>query len=503
MKPDPQHSPPPNRTGGSLRFRLLVFVFLPMLAAILALGLTILSHLEDEAELKMQEEVELIARALQSPLARALERNREGSVQGALLSAFSIGRVYSAHLYDDQGRLLAGAGEEDAGRESAPQLTANRIARIGQPLGEYSELGGRSVYSFFVPLHDSAENMIGLLQVTRRERDFREYMSRLRGRAALLLLLGTGALLGIVSFGYQRAFGRSLKGLRGSMARIEAGEHAHRAAPAGPREIAGLSRSLNAMLDSMSAARLEIEEQRAREDDLKRQLRHSEKLALLGQVAGGVAHELGTPLSLIDGRAQRSLRNPDLDPDARAMLTDVREQVRRMEKLLRQLLELGQPSGPQRKRIRADQLAERVAAQLAPIAEEHGTRLELGGPRPGPFIWVDPFRFELALGNLVQNAFQATPGGRVRLTWSAPPPHAGFCVTDDGPGIEPRLRERVFDPFFTTKNSPKRSGLGLAVVQQIAMEHGARVEVGDADEGGAAMRIILPDEADAQPGGRK
>ena len=96
-----------------------------------------------------------------------------------------------------------------------------------------------------------------------------------------------------------------------------------------------------------------------------------------------------------------------------------------------------------------------------------------------------------AFANLLRNAVQASPGGRVRVSWSGGGTDVTFIIEDDGPGLFPEIRARIFEPFFTTKGA-LGTGLGLSVVQRIAHEHGGSVVAGDSELGGAAFHLILP-----------
>jgi signal transduction histidine kinase len=200
---------------------------------------------------------------------------------------------------------------------------------------------------------------------------------------------------------------------------------------------------------------------------------------------------------LIDGRAQRLLRHSENGSFGGPLLREIRGQVRRMEQLIRQLLEFGRPSSHNRKRVHADAIAEMAARTVAEENAHGGATVELRGPRPGPYLRVDPFRVELALKNLLQNAVHATPRGRVVLSWSGHGAEVEFTVADDGPGIPPGMESAIFDPFVTTKKGSEGSGLGLCVVQQVAEEHGAQLTVGASEWGGAGFRLVFPTEKGA------
>ncbi len=482
--------------GLSLRTVLVIYVILPLALVLIAVGTVALRGLEEQIERRLQEDVELVARAIQPALSRALEQNRLGSVEQALEAAFSIDRVYGAYVYDSEGATIATAGRDDT---LPSQQRVSRLAREGDERGEYGQIAGRDVYSYFVPLTDSGARIIGVLQVTRRARDFAEYVARLRAQAVLAALLAFGLVTALVVFGHHGAIGSHLERIVESMQRIEAGEREHRSPVRGPDEIARLGGSLNTMLDSVQAAERQVEEHAAAERDLARRLQRSERLAAIGQLAAGVAHELGTPLSLISGRAQRMLRD-DLDERVRRGLEETTREVRRMERIVQQLLDLGREHVRHVRTVRADRLVQSAVSTSSEQDPLRKASVAIEGPTPGPQVRVDPFRFEQALGNLLQNALQAAPEGRVRAAWSLGDGEVAFTVEDDGPGIADDARDRLFEPFFTTKSPGEGTGLGLSLVYRIVEEHGGRVEVAGSAMGGALFRIVLP--ADGSAGDR-
>ena len=474
----------------SLAVRLLLFVVLPLSLSVIGLGYLVLAKLEDHLESQMQKDVELVARAVQGPLGRSMERERGGTVQETLDSVFDIGRIYGAYLYNQNGEMVAAAGTVSANRQLRDRIT--RVVEAERRTGEYGRVDGRDVYSYFVPLKGSAGEVIGLLQIARRESEIKEYLSDLRTLAAIYLLAGTGLITGIILIGYHGALGRSLGRLRKSMRRVREGDRRHRAATEGPREIAELARALNRMLDSIVAAEREIEEGRAAQATLTEKLQSSQKLAVLGEMAAGVAHELGTPLSVLDGKAQRALRPGRNPEEMKAHLREIREEVRGMENVVRQLLEFGKPAGARQREVPAAQLAERARHGAERTVNGSARRLQLEGASPGPTVSGDPIRIELALKNLMQNGLQASNDGRVKVSWEACEDGTLFTIADEGPGIPPEMREKIFSPFFTTKDARRGRGLGLAIVQQVVNEHDARVEIDDNGGNGTRFTLYFP-----------
>lgn len=502
-----------------LRSALVLHVLLPVVLAMSVAAVLAVGGLERHMERRMEEDVELVARTLQKPLARSLERGRSGAVEEALDSAFRIDRVFGAYVYDAAGEAVATAGRE----ESLPRRRRlTELAEEGRTQGEYGEVAGRNVYSYFVPLADSSGRVSALLQVTRRREDFESYFERLRWQAGSLLAASWIAVGGLVLAGHRRAAGRHLDRLLSSMAQVGAGDRTHRAEEAGPWEIERLARQLNDMLDAIARAEEELARRRKREVALRDELRDSERLAALGRLAAGVAHELGTPLSVIAGRVQRTrrrLRAADRDDTARgprsspralapgpevdAALEEVAGQVRRMESVVRQLLDFGRRGELETEEVRLERVCRSAVLAVTELAEESSTSLEVSAPVEEIRLEVDAGRLERVLINLLRNAVQAAGPGRVRLTWEREGGEVRLAVDDDGPGVPEDLRGRIFDPFFTTKRVGEGSGLGLAVVHGLVQELGGTLRVAEGPLGGARFSVALPERSAARRAARR
>ena len=477
----------------SLRLALVIYVVIPLGLILTLTGYLILNALERQVEQQMQSDLELVARSIQLPLSHALERDREGSMLQALESAFAIGRVYSATVFGKDGEEIASAGRTDPDPEK-DKLT--ELAAEGEKRGEYGHVAGRDVYSYFVPLTDSGGRISGLLQLTRQESDFKEDIQSIRTKG--LMGLGFSLLLmsGLVLYGHHRALGKYFNRLTSSMSRVAHGERRHRFSPQGPREIVAIGEHFNYMLDSIEEAEKEIQERRQEQEELQIRLRQAEKLAAIGQLAAGVAHELGTPLSVISGKAQRSMRNQQLPENLTHTMQEIRQEVERMENIIHQLLDFSRRNELQTREASINQLAQSAYASLLEEAESQGCTLELQEETEDIFVQVDPTRMEQALVNLIKNALQSDFNAHVRLTWGANEEWAWFRIEDNGPGIPDEHRPKLFEPFFTTKKVGMGTGLGLAVVHGIIEEHSGKITIEKSDLGGACFQILLPRKKD-------
>jgi two-component system, NtrC family, sensor kinase len=481
--------------GPGLRAALLLRVLLPVALVLGAASALTLVTLEREVEGRMKEDVELVARGVQLPLLHALEEDRWEAVSQALQSALEIRRLYGAHIYGPDGSRLAsfGAGLADEAPDRVAELALTR-----DQVGEYGETGGRRVYSYFVPLVDEWGQTLGILQVTRRRRDIDDSIQRVRAQVGGVFALGIALVTLLLLRGHHRAVGRPLERLRASMSRVREGDRGHRASLEGPRELAEVTASFNDMLEAMDEAEGELRHRREAQRALRRELARAEKLAAVGELAGGVAHELGSPLTVIDGTAQRMIREHP-PGETRNRLEDVRREVSRMEDIIRQLLEFGRQDSGRTRTVRLDQVVAGAVAATRDSAGRAGIDvvaepLETAGAQPR--VEADPRRLEEALVNLIRNGVQAIlekdRTGTVRVRWGVEGGEALLLVDDDGPGIPPTARERIFEPFFTTKPTGEGTGLGLAVVHGTVEALEGTVEAMESPLGGARFRLRVP-----------
>lgn len=465
----------------------------PVLAVLSVSGYLGFQAAEHWGEQRLQDEMELVARTLRQPMSRALSRGDPATLRASLQSVFEFNRIYSAHVYDPGGNRIATAGAAAALRQPAADAD---IAALGLERGEFGSVGDRDVYSYFVPLAGRGGHSIGMLQITRRASDFREQARNLRWLMAGFIGGTAFLLVTLVLAGHHFVIGRPLNALARSMAAVGSGERRHRSEPRGPNELADLSRRFNRMLDNMDRAEREIARRQEDQKELEQRLHHAEKMASVGRLAAGVAHEIGTPLAVIDGRAQQLQRREEEGSATRQAVENIRVQVERIGHIVRQLLAFGRGYEGQRRQVRLDECADKALGMAESLAVSTGARLERIGPAPAPLVALDRGRIEQALDHLLRNAIHAAgAGGRVRLGWFQEDDRAGFHVEDDGPGIPSGQRERVMEPFFTTKPVGEGSGLGLAVVHGIVEEHGGHIELFDSELGGAGVRIILPVKA--------
>ncbi|HEX3763749.1 MAG TPA: ATP-binding protein [Kofleriaceae bacterium] len=224
---------------------------------------------------------------------------------------------------------------------------------------------------------------------------------------------------------------------------------------------------------------------------LEAQSRRSERLAMVGQLAAGIAHEIRNPLASISGSIELLRQGPSPSDDDRTLMAIVHREIQRLNVLIGDLLDYANPRPPQPVDFDLGVMVEETLHVARGEQAFAAVEMALGVDRPLP-LHADPAKLRQVLWNLLRNAADAaTLGGRhVRVDARRGPDATTIVVADDGPGIAADQLARIFDPFYTTKS--KGTGLGLATCHAIVAEHGGHIDVASEPGTGTRMTVSLP-----------
>jgi len=429
--------------------------------------------------------------------------------------------IYGVAVYGPTGEVLYLSGPLEGAQ-------ADPLDRIVQALssGDTTSLTrvsatGESVFSVVRPIEDAAGNVVGGFEVLQPLDFLESEKTRTRTRFLLNTLTLLATLTGLLLLLVRRFVAAPLERLVRGVRALEAGDLTYRVpGDPGGGELAEVAREFNRMADRLEVARTEL----LREGDdrlaLERRLRDTEKLAAVGNLAAGVAHEIAAPLHVIQGRAELLLRRETLDEAEARNLTIIREQIRRITSIVQNLLEFARRREPRMATVDLQETVGGVAEFLEGEFARAGVTLLREGPAGAVEVQGDSELLFQVFVNLFLNAVHALedhPGERViqvsvqRVEGSGAQeegpefpgdgPRVRVEVEDSGPGIPPRRREEVFEPFFTTKVSGSGTGLGLPIVRSILSEHGGRIDVVEGNRGGARVRMVLPAPGRRLPAG--
>jgi signal transduction histidine kinase len=270
-------------------------------------------------------------------------------------------------------------------------------------------------------------------------------------------------------------------------------------------EIGTLAGRFNAMTASLREAREETERGTEARLALETRLRQSEKLATIGQMAAEIAHEVGTPLNVIGGRARAISKKAGEPAEVTKNAGIISGEVERITKIIKQVLDFSRKRGPTITRVQLGAVVAEALQFLREILSRQGIRTEVRTKPGAPEVPGDPDQIQQVCLNLLMNAIHAMPqGGKLTivaervtrrkggLDLAAPADYAMLEIADTGPGIPPEDREKIFEPFFTTRDEGQGTGLGLTVSHGIVKDHDGWIEVDSPPRGGAVFRVFLP-----------
>nr|WP_320114576.1 ATP-binding protein [uncultured Desulfuromonas sp.] len=242
------------------------------------------------------------------------------------------------------------------------------------------------------------------------------------------------------------------------------------------------------LLDNRNALQSSLLKLEAAEETLRRK----DRLAALGEMAAGLAHEIRNPLGIIASSAQllqSQLKNAGTGQED--LLDVIREESTRLNDLVTTFLRFGRPGEPQLKSQQLETLIQKTVEQLRPIAEQHQVALNFTSDYPTTTVLVDADMIQQLLLNLLLNAIEACPQqGEVTVEALRKEDQAHIDITDSGCGISQDVLPNIFNPFFTTKDNG--TGLGLATAHNIAQSHGGDIHVTSRPGRGSRFRVTLP-----------
>jgi signal transduction histidine kinase len=271
-------------------------------------------------------------------------------------------------------------------------------------------------------------------------------------------------------------------------------------------ELAELADDLNEMCARLAESQADIRAETAARLGATEQLRHADRLKTVGRLAAGIAHELGTPLNVVSGRAGLILSDKLAAEEVGASAAAIKTEADKMTRIIRQLLDFGRASTPRKVATDLRQVVSQAVDLLRTLAENSQVTLGFDQATEAAVAEIDVAQVQQVLTNLVVNAIQAMPhGGRVTISLrrqvAHPPdasdrPEAAYFaieIRDQGIGIPAERLTQLFEPFFTTKQVGEGTGLGLSIAYGIVQEHGGWIDVTSQPGEGSCFTVMLPE----------
>jgi signal transduction histidine kinase len=321
-----------------------------------------------------------------------------------------------------------------------------------------------------------------------------------------LLIVGMGVISGLLAVALGiRFIGRPLQKLIAKARLISIGKLDDPLHVRSHDELEELADNLNHMCASLAESQRKLRDETAARIAAIEQLRHADRLKTVGRLAAGIAHELGTPLNVVAGRAGLIASGKLCTEEISQSAASIREEANKMTVIIRQLLDFARASTSRKQPVDLRSVIRQTIGMLGGVAEKHHIHLVFNEGPEAAMAEADAGQIQQVLTNLAINAAQAMPQGgpvefRLARASRTHPDHSGappadyyaLAVCDEGVGILEEHMSQLFEPFFTTKEVGAGTGLGLSIAYGIVQEHGGWIEVESKVGKGSCFTVYLP-----------
>lgn len=450
----------------------------------------------------VEQETTLLGRSLQVGVENALRDRQLGDIEETIKQLARIDPEINIVVYDPNNRLIAAARESQPADPSFQQAREDAMG-TGEAVFAFHPARRSTHAALALPLTDDNGTVLGGLLVVRSLDDMRGALHDLQQGIVLtvfLFVLST-SILGLLAG--RIYINRPLSRMAAAMKQVRDG-NLQLTLPVDRRdEMGAVAAEFNAMVAELQEARQRLEQESESHRYLQHALQEADKLITIGHLSAGLAHEIGSPLQVLRGRARTLLlrahdpvevqRNAEILISQTDRITRIVEQLLRFTRRRTTTLATNDPLPPIRN----------VVELMQHEAQRRGVSLTLDIPKNLPTLWVDTDEIQQIVLNLIANALAATPrGGQVTvrveechlaLRNGGPEGRAvRLVVADTGRGITPDVRARLFEPFFTTRAAEGGTGLGLAVVKGLVIDHGGTITVESTPGTGSTFAVTLP-----------
>jgi signal transduction histidine kinase len=459
----------------------------------------------------IRREVVAISRTLHLALT-TLDRtdNAESHFRAFVASLSNLENMLDVVFYDHTAQIMARSTKLP--EHQFPAVNMQQVIATRIPAEGLFKAGHVQRYYRAEPIVTTAEG--GLAAATLVLEDFPYFTPVLHKRVvgALGVTLGLFVVLAsIVAAVVRRSIARPLRILTQQVEAIGQGHFPQRLPTTRRDEIGRLAYEFDRMCSRLEAANRTVEAENEVKLRLERDLRQSEQLATVGKLASRLAHEIGTPLNVIQGRAEQLLRRENLPEKDRTFLEVIVSQIDRISGFITQLLAPARQPAPHLRVVHLSDVVRRVWEAVSDRGAAANVEITLDLSEEPPPIMGDPEQLQQVLLNLSVNALQAVGAtGRVTLQTRfqpagplSPAGHVEVEVSDTGPGIPAHHLPHIFAPFFTTKGLSGGTGLGLTISREIVRSHHGEIHVESLLGHGTRFVVSLPlaSEVATQPAG--
>ena len=487
----------------SLVGRIIVLSFLLFLVAIGSITLFHIrrehAHITNSSLRTADLMISVIERAINNSMSSGKTRD----VQAILEMVGSDERLAGVRIFHPDGRVLKSSDPNEIGRRVDPHSLTTFLRGKRHDVFRGSDGGEvvgvvKPIYTEqrCTPCHGAGRRVVGVLNL---DLSLVEMEAQLF-QASQLFGLSMFTVVILMTWGISLIFHRfvrqPLQTMSNKMAQVEEGDLSVRLEPKGDDEVSRMMVSFNSMVDRLSVANDELQEFHYQ------QMERADRLASVGEMSAGIAHEIKNPLAGIKGAITVLADDFAKDDPRREVIHKVLEQISRLDKAATDLLFFGRPGKPSPDYVDTNDLLKKTMFFVSQHPEAKNVHQTKEFTRNLPPVWVDGKQLQQVFFNIILNAIQAMKdGGELFLQTDLVEKPGGrsvqVMISDSGPGIKPEDFEKIFAPFFTTKT--QGTGLGLAICRQLVEQQGGTVEISSRVGEGTQVVIVLPVSNEAMP----
>ena len=449
-----------------------------------------------------RENAKIILSTVEKSIFNSMRSGNSADVQTILEMVGHSHNLVNIRIFHPDGVILRSAHSDEIGTRVPPPDLA-----LYQGKGQEGifRSGGQEILGLVKPIvtdehcflcHGFGRKVVGVLDLNMSLADTNQKLRE----TTQFFMLTTGVIILLLSAGISlvllRFVKRPIQKMAVKMAQVEAGDLSVRLETRFDDEIGRLVTSFNSMVVNLEKAKRELEQFHYR------QMERADRLASVGEMSTGVAHEIKNPLAGISSAISVLADElPEEDP-RREIIRQVLEQIARLDKTATDLLSFGRPSRPEFSWVDINALVKKTLFFVSQHPEARNIHRIKELTRDLPAVWVDEKQIQQVLFNIIINAIQAMNAeGTLKIETDAVSRSEGdfvrVMVTDTGKGIPPEELDRIFTPFHTTKT--QGTGLGLPISRQLLEQHGGSIKVDSRPGEGSTFTIELPVQAE-QPG---
>jgi signal transduction histidine kinase len=437
----------------------------------------------------------LLARSLQTAFENALRDRQLEDVSETLGALARIDPAVGIFVFDEGGNLLGASDGAQAPFECV--RLQQSVTASADPLVEFAPANSPTVLRIALRLSEEARSTASCVVLEKSLAGVRDDLRATREFIVATVAVFVAAVACIAwssariyVSGPLREMVAGMKRVRSGNLRIEFGAPRNDEVGEAQREFIHLVRELDG---ARARAQQELDARRR----MERGLEHADKLITLGQLSAVMAHEIGSPLQVLEGRARALARHAEDAEATRRTSALIVEQAERITRIVTQMLSITRRPAPMRAPVDAESLVSRVVELLELEARRRDVVIRVVRSA-STRLSADADQLQQIVLNLLRNALDAAPrDSLIECRLGGDADELVIEVVDQGPGFDPAVRAHLGEAFFTTKASHGGSGLGLSVVRSILQEHGGRLEF-VFEPGGARVRAHLPRGKDVE-----